>query len=226
MEKYAIIVAGGSGSRMKTELPKQFIMLHGKPVFQYSLEAFKAHDPLTNLILVVPDTYQQMAENQCRKYFSGHVEIVTGGATRFESVKNGLSKVTSTGWVAVHDAARPMITSAFISSLFAEAEKSGSAIPAVTVNDTIRQWNGESYVVVDRNNLRAMQTPQIFSCLHLKKAFEQAYNESFTDEAIVMESAGFRICITQGMEGNLKITHTADLKIAELQLQATAVQEY
>lgn len=220
MKKYAIIVAGGTGTRMKGEVPKQFMLLLGKPVIQYSIEAFNAYYSAIQIILVVHPDYLTYW-NQLSKEFniSAPLRVVTGGKTRFDSVKNGLNTITGEGLVAIHDAARPVITAEFIADIFLAAEKSGSAMPGIALNDTIRIIEGDSSKQLDRSVLRAMQTPQVFRVTELKRAYEQPYQEFFTDDASVMQAAGFPLHLMEGRTVNIKITNPEDMDLAGVLLK-------
>lgn len=217
MKKYAIIVAGGTGTRMKGEVPKQFMLLKGKPVILYPIEAFFAYDPAIQIILVVHPDYITSWEQLTREYnIAIPLQIVTGGETRFDSVKNGLKLIQNEGLVAIHDAARPVINADFIRSIFSAATIKGSAIPVLPLIDTIRIIDGDTSHQQDRTFLRAVQTPQIFKVLELQRAYTQPYQPNFTDDASVMEAAGFPVHLTEGRQGNLKITHLEDLALAEV----------
>jgi 2-C-methyl-D-erythritol 4-phosphate cytidylyltransferase len=220
MKKYAIIVAGGTGSRMKGDIPKQFLAFGGKPVLQYSIEAFYTYDPEIQIILVIHSDFVEYWKLLCEKYkISIPFRVVEGGETRFDSVKNGLETISEDGLVAIHDAARPMISDNFISRLFSEAKNHGSAIPGILLNDTIRIVEGDSSHQLDRSLLRAMQTPQVFRVENLKKAYEQLYRPFFTDDASVMQSAGFKLYLTEGLQQNIKLTNPEDLDLVELFLK-------
>lgn len=214
MNKYAIIVAGGSGVRLGGKLPKQFIMLHNKPVLQYSIDAFWDYDPKVKIILVVHPDFIEYWKNLKKQYCSRPYIITAGGDTRFQSVKHGLQHIKEEGLVAVHDAARPLLLPEHIGMLYATAAEKGSAIPATRINDTIRQLTPNGYMQINRDELRAIQTPQIFKSGDLKKAYQQPYCESFTDDASVMESKGFGITLVAGSERNIKITREEDFIIA------------
>jgi len=220
MKKYAIIVAGGTGSRMKGAVPKQFMMLNKKPIIHYSIEAFYSHDPSTKIILVIHPGFLKHWENLCLEYKTDiPFEIAKGGNTRFDSVKNGLQLIDEEGFVAIHDAARPLVDAGFIGYNFSEAEVYGSAVPGVKVNDTIRQIDGETSCQLDRALLRAIQTPQIFKVSEFRKAYMQSWQPVFTDDASVMEAAGFPIHLTEGKPSNIKLTLSQDIEIAEVLLR-------
>jgi len=224
MKKYAIIVAGGTGSRMKGDVPKQFMLLLGKPVVQHSIEAFHAYDPSIQIVLVIHPDYQLFWEKLSREFhISVPFRVVKGGKTRFDSVKNGLDTIDDEdGFVAVHDAARPVINADFIDNIFTEALIHGSAMPGIPLNDTIRVIEGDASRQLDRTFLRAMQTPQVYKIPELKRAYTQPYLPAFTDDASVMQSAGFPLHLSEGRSGNIKITHASDIALAEVLL---AVQD-
>ncbi len=220
MKKYAIIVAGGTGSRMKGDVPKQFMLLNGKPVIQYSIEAFYSFDSSMQITLVIHPDYLLFWEKLCREFhFSIPLKVVPGGETRFDSVKKGLETIADEGFVAIHDAARPVISADFIDNIFTEAAIHGSAMPGISLNDTIRIIEGDVTNQLDRTFLRAMQTPQVFKISELKRAYTQPYMPSFTDDASVMQSAGFPLHLIDGKSGNIKITHAHDIAIAETMLK-------
>lgn len=216
MKKYAIIVAGGTGTRMQGDIPKQFMPVAGKPVMLYSIEAFYTYDSTIDIILAVHTDYIDFWKTLCEKYkISIPFRIAEGGATRFDSVKNALQIINNDGYVAIHDAARPMITADFVQYLFSEAEKNGSSLPGIALNETIRMMDGDSSFQIDRSRLRAMQTPQVFKYEELKQAYTQSYNPLFTDDAAVMQSAGFQLHLCEGLTSNIKITNPTDLILAE-----------
>jgi len=220
MKKHAIIVAGGTGTRMKGDIPKQFRLLNGKPIIQYSIEAFYSYDPSMRIILVIHPNFRTYWEKLCLEFKISILHtVVTGGKTRFDSVKNGINILDEEGLVAIHDAARPVINTDFISHLFSEAGTHGSAIPGIALNDTIRMIDGDTSHQLDRTFLRAVQTPQVFKVSELKRAYTQSYQPFFTDDASVMEAAGFPLHLTSGRPGNIKITHNQDIALAEVLLK-------
>jgi 2-C-methyl-D-erythritol 4-phosphate cytidylyltransferase len=216
MKKYAIIVAGGTGSRMKGDIPKQFILLNGKPILQYSLEVFYDFDPTIQIILVIHPDFVEYWSSLCEKYnITIPFKVIGGGETRFDSVKNGLGSIKENGLVAIHDAARPLISVDFVTKLFFEAEKHGSAMPGIVLNDTIRIIEGDSTRQLDRTFLRSMQTPQVFRVSELQTAYEESNQTMFTDDASVMQSAGFPLHLIEGKQENIKITHLQDIAVTE-----------
>ena len=216
LKKYAIIVAGGTGTRMQGNVLKQFMVLNGKLIIQYSIEAFYAFDPSILIIIVIHPDFTVQWQQLCLKYKIAIPHIVAeGGKTRFDSVNNGLKVIDEDGFVAVHDAARPLIKTEFIEYLFTEAETHGSAIPGLTLTDTIRLIDGDTSRHLDRTFLRAIQTPQVFKVSELKRAYEQPFQQIFTDDASVLEAAGFPLHLTDGRPENIKITNPPDIALAE-----------
>ena len=216
MEKYAVIVAGGSGQRMGTDKPKQFLLLHGKPVLWYTLTAFlSAFDDL-HIILVLPAPWLEEGKAVAGlTALLGRISLATGGATRYNSVKNGLAAVPANAIVFVHDGVRCLVTPALIQRCYTGALEKGNAIPAIAAIDTIRIAGADGNKQVDRNTVRIIQTPQTFFSSTLKAAFEQDYNDSFTDEANVAERFGEKINLVEGETTNIKITSPMDLLVAE-----------
>jgi 2-C-methyl-D-erythritol 4-phosphate cytidylyltransferase len=227
VEKFAVIVAGGSGTRMGTAVPKQFLQLAGRPVLYYTLHTFVKAVPEVRLVLVLPAHQLSYAQMVLQAFGESRldVELVAGGETRFHSVQNGLRGVPPDALVAVHDGVRCLITESLVRRCFAQAAEKGSAVPAVPVADSIRELvdaNGEDSLPVDRARLRAVQTPQTFQASILLPAYKQAWREDFTDEATVVEANGGRIHLIQGERANLKITTPDDLILAEAILAARA----
>lgn len=211
-----IIVAGGSGKRFGSEIPKQFLELNGKPVILHTIEAFYNFDTEIEIILVLPeihfDYWQQLKKQHD---FSIPHKVVGGGAERFHSVKNGLMAIETNGIVGIHDAVRPMVSAETLISCYAAAREFGNAIPVVAPADSIRKLTTESSKQVNRNEYRLVQTPQCFKTENILKAFEQEYSVSFTDDASVAEAAGQEIYLVEGNRENIKITTPQDLIIAE-----------
>ena len=219
-ERYAIIVAGGRGLRMGGELPKQFLPLSGKPVLMRTLELFEGE--VNRIILVLPEDHIPFWQELCERYhFTLPHTVALGGETRFHSVRSGLSHLPQEGLVAVHDGVRPLVSSALIRRSFEEAERSGAALPACPVTDSLRlrQEEGKSEAV-DRSRYVAVQTPQTFDLGRLQRAYEQAYSPLFTDDASVYEAASLgSITLIDGEETNIKLTTPRDLLLAELLLR-------
>lgn len=216
MKKYAIIVAGGSGTRMGTALPKQFMLLKDKPVLYFSLKAFldAYHD--LQIILVLPLDYTDMGQEIIDAYFDkSRIRIAAGGETRFQSVKNGLALVEEESIIFVHDGVRCLVSKKLIHRCYEQAVETGTAIPAVPSRDSIRLVNEEGNDAFDRNNVMLIQTPQTFHSKILVPAFQIDFKDKFTDEATVVESYGLKISLVEGEENNIKITRPIDLLIAE-----------
>jgi 2-C-methyl-D-erythritol 4-phosphate cytidylyltransferase len=216
MKKTAIIVAGGTGQRMGASIPKQFLAIEGKSILLHTVSQFVAAFSDINFVIVLPADYIQEGQNIIASSgLTQHVQFTAGGETRFQSVKNGLVHVAPDAIVFVHDAVRCMLTPALIQSCYHQAVKKGSAIPAVSSTDTIRVLEGTKHHVVDRANVMMIQTPQTFNAALLIKAFEQAYQPAFTDEANVLEASGTEVYLIDGEYENIKITRPLDLAIAE-----------
>lgn len=216
MKKYAVIVAGGSGARMGAPLPKQFLLLQGKPVIHYTLEAFLQAYADIQVILVLPAAYlETAAEIVAVLSDPTRVRLCEGGATRFHSVQNGLQYAADPAVIFVHDGVRCLVSPQLIHACYNQAVAQGSAVPAVAITDSVRTITAEGTVAVDRARLRAVQTPQTFRSDILLPAFKQAYQEGFTDEATVVEAAGFVIHLVEGDKENIKITYPGDLALAE-----------
>jgi 2-C-methyl-D-erythritol 4-phosphate cytidylyltransferase len=219
---YAIILAGGKGLRMGADLPKQFLLLREKPVLMHAIEAFHQVNMGLNIIVVLP--LEQMAywDALCMEHhFSIPHQVVQGGATRFDSVKNGLQLVEGDGLVAIHDGVRPLVSTTLIEACMHAAEDKGSAIPVVPVVDSLREVFGSESQSVDRSRFVAVQTPQVFQSTRIKAAYEMPYQDSFTDDASVLEAAGFALALVEGERENIKITTPLDLSVAEVYLCRT-----
>lgn len=216
MKKHIIIVAGGSGTRMNTPIPKQFLELHGKPVLMHSIEIFAKAIPEINIILVLPLPYRKEWETLCKKHnFIIPFQLTEGGETRFHSVKNGLALVPENAVVGIHDAARPLVNIQTIINAFETAEQKGNASPAIQINESIREVKNNNNKAIDRSTIFIIQTPQCFQSNLIKKAFLQEYRHSFTDDASVLEAMGEKINLIDGNRENIKITTPLDLIIAE-----------
>jgi 2-C-methyl-D-erythritol 4-phosphate cytidylyltransferase len=213
-KKFAIIVAGGSGSRMQTELPKQFLLIHNKPILMHSIEKFAMDD--IEIILVLNVDYHEYWQKLCAQYsFTIPHVLVQGGRNRFESVKNGLKHVSAHSIVAVHDAVRPLIKQERIKEAFAYAETHGNAVISVRSKDSIRRVQEEHSTAVPRDEYYLIQTPQVFQSELLIKAYKEEFRNEFTDDASVVERSGVRINLIEGDYSNLKITFPEDLLFAE-----------
>ena len=215
MKHFVIISGGGTGSRMGLEIPKQFFCLGKLPVIMHTINRFA---PLTdNIIVTLPEQYFDYWEQLQHKYLFNipHI-LVAGGDTRFHSVKNALEHIPNKGLVAIHDAVRPFVTADLIKSCFEHAKKHGIAVAAMPVKDSLRKISGSTSKNVDRSKYLTVQTPQVFSCEIIKRAYQQAFNTEFTDDASVVEALGYDIQLIEGHEFNFKITTPADLSLAEL----------
>lgn len=211
MKRTIIIVAGGKGLRMESEIPKQFLELNGKPVLMHTIEAFFLFDEEIKLILVLPKGQFSFWDELCQKHhFTIPHQKVAGGSTRFESVKNGLEQAPDTGLIGVHDGVRPFIRPETITRIYNEAAKHGNAIPVIAPSESIRIVTENSNQIIDRASVRLIQTPQVFEAKALKEAYKIQYKESFTDDASVFEGNN-KIHLVEGQQGNIKITTPEDL---------------
>ncbi len=223
LPKYAIIVAGGSGTRMGSAVPKQFLLLNGVPVLIHTLQAFHDSSGHPELIVVLPDTHHEYWQQLCVQHnFELPYQLVSGGPTRFHSVKNGLKLVPADALVAVHDAVRPLVSTAIIDEAYLHASRQGAVVVAVKSRDSIRQVQGVHTKALLRDEIYLVQTPQTFRSSLLKQAYESAYHESFTDDASVVEHAGQSVLVVEGSYQNFKITFPEDIAIAELLLKQKA----
>ena len=216
LPKYAVIVAGGNGSRMGSALPKQFLIINGKPLLFYCLETFlNAYDDL-KIILVLPEEYMGNGQEIIDAYFNyERIQLVIGGRTRFHSVQNGLAQIEEESIVLVHDAVRCLVTEKLIRRCTVAVSEYGSAVPVIDCKDSVRRLQDDGNESIDRNQLKLVQTPQAFYSKILKPAFNIDYKEQFTDEATVVEAFGLKVKLVEGEEGNIKITRPLDLVIAE-----------
>jgi 2-C-methyl-D-erythritol 4-phosphate cytidylyltransferase len=220
MKKYAVIVAGGSGQRMGTETPKQFLLLKGKPLLHYTIQSFLVAYNDMKVILVLPLDHIVKGEEIVKQMNAEErVQIISGGATRFHSVKNGLQLVSHPSIVFVQDGVRCLVSQQLIRNCYGQAIEKGSAIPAVSATDSIRIDDGFSHYTIDRNKIRIIQTPQTFQSEILLDAFKQEYKPAFTDEATVVEATGRKVFLIEGEHNNLKVTRPLDLCIAEKLLE-------
>jgi len=214
MQKVALIVAGGKGERMNADIPKQFLLLNGTPILMHTLKQFSHFE---EIVLVLPPIQFEYWQELCNTYnFKQQHILVSGGITRFHSVKNGLDRIADNTTVAIHDGVRPLISTSLIDSLVAETKSRIGVIPIIPVKDSIRKVEGKNSVHVDRSNLFKVQTPQCFLSADIQKAYTQDFSDTFTDDASVFEANGGKINTLLGEEKNLKITTQEDLKIASI----------
>jgi 2-C-methyl-D-erythritol 4-phosphate cytidylyltransferase len=219
---YVIIVAGGKGLRMGSDIPKQFLPIGGKPVLMRTLERFREYSEDLQIILVLPEAQQDYWQQLCKKYdFKIEYELANGGQTRFHSVQNGLALVPddAQGVVGVHDGVRPFPSINVIHRCYETARKAKAVIPVIPIVETVRELTGTgsvSSITVPRDKYRLVQTPQTFDIQLLKAANRQPYNDGFTDDASVVESYGHPITLVEGNRENLKITTPYDITVAEV----------
>lgn len=223
-KRYAIIVAGGTGTRMHSAIPKQFMKLDGKPVLMHTIGKFLDANLGIEIILVLPKEQREYWDQLCKEYnFYHDIKIADGGESRYHSVKNGLQLVAEAGVVAVHDAARPLVSIKTIITAYKAAQMYGTAVPAIPLNDSIRQIESTLSIAVDRSRYCIIQTPQCFRTDIIKRAYEQGYKFTFTDDATVVECTGEKIHLIDGNYDNIKITNPHDIAIAEALLRLKPV---
>ncbi len=218
---FAVIVAGGSGTRMGAELPKQFIELNGIPILMHTLKQFNSFLPQPEIVLVLPKNQFEVWDNLCKIHsFNLKYTLVAGGETRFHSVKNGLNTIIGEGLVAIHDGVRPFVSSQTIKRCLQAAAKNGNAIPALKPNESVRQGTLEKSKSVDRNSVWLVQTPQVFNLKTIKECYQTEWSELFTDDASVAEECGIEITLVEGNAENIKITTPLDLVVANAILKS------
>ncbi len=218
MKYSVIIVAGGKGLRMGGDLPKQYIPIQGKPILMRTIEAFYQFNAAMQIILVLPTDHQPYWSELCLQHsFTIKHEVAQGGETRFHSVRNGL-QLAKGDVVGVHDGVRPFVSQEVLTRCYEMAEKTGATIPVIPVVESLRLVQHDASKAVDREAYRLVQTPQVFHLDKLQKAYAQDFNPLFTDDASVVEAAGYAITLVEGNRENIKITTPFDLKISSVLL--------
>ncbi|MBO5464301.1 MAG: 2-C-methyl-D-erythritol 4-phosphate cytidylyltransferase [Alistipes sp.] len=216
-----IIVAGGSGRRMGSSLPKQFMLLSNEPILARSINRIHEALPKAEIVVVLPEAHVAMWQNLAARFDVAAHKIALGGSERFHSVKNGIAALSDeVSTIAVHDGVRPLASKKLIIKLILEAEKCDAVIPAIAPPDSYRIVEDNASRIIDRSTLRIIQTPQVFNADALRKAYEQEFSQAFTDDASVAEAAGYAITLCEGERENIKITTPADIIIAEAIINA------
>jgi 2-C-methyl-D-erythritol 4-phosphate cytidylyltransferase len=220
-QEYAIIVAGGKGTRIKSALPKQFLELNGLPILMHTINAFQRYSKNIVVILVLPQDDFEIWQSLCSKHnFTAKLILQKGGDTRFQSVKNGLEKIEGDGLVAVHDGVRPLVSEDIIGASYRLAAVHKTAVAAVRLKESIRMTDQDNTKAVDRSKFRLIQTPQTFEVALIKKAYQIKDDPSLTDDASVVERTGQVISLFEGSYENIKITTPEDLIVAEALLNS------
>ena len=215
-----IIVAGGSGSRMQSSLPKQFMILAGEPVVARTINTFYEALPGAEIVVVLPEEHIPLWRNLSARFDVAPHRTVCGGKERFDSVKNGLKALSEeVEYIAIHDGVRALVSRRLIVGTMLEVEKCYAVIPVVDAVDSYRVVEGEDSKVISRSMLRIVQTPQVFRSDILRRAYEQEYDARFTDDATVVESLGTKITLFKGERSNIKLTTPEDMIYAEAMLQ-------
>lgn len=217
MKKVALIVAGGKGKRMNSSIPKQFLLLNNLPILMQTIKQFSHFE---EIVLVLPNSQFEYWNKLCasHNFTQKHIQV-SGGESRFYSVKNGLDKIDNNSVVAIHDGVRPLVSENLITNIIAKTKHGIGVIPVIPVKDSIRKVKGKNSTHIDRSNLCKVQTPQCFLSADIKEAYTKEFSEFFTDDASVFESNAGKITTIIGEEKNLKITTESDLKIAEIFMQ-------
>jgi 2-C-methyl-D-erythritol 4-phosphate cytidylyltransferase len=229
MKRYAIIVAGGSGSRMGGDVAKQFLELDGKPVIEHTVRRFLEMKQVPEIVLVLPSAYKEYWKEHCfRNNLMFRHTLASGGITRFHSVRNAVRYLERDGVVAVHDGVRPFVSTSFLEEMYREGEKKGAVIPVVKPADSVRVYtnkeSGESSPE-DRDKFLLVQTPQVFHTDILIDGYAQAYDPSFTDDASVAAGVGAKIHLAQGKVTNIKLTNPDDMVLAESLMRASVFSD-
>lgn len=216
MSKTAIITAGGIGKRMGLKVPKQFMLLNGKPLLYWTIEKFYKFDSKMQILVSLPKEWIKFWEDSCEEYqIRIPHKLVEGGTERFHSIQNALQFATG-DLIAIHDGVRPFVSVNLIQNGFETAKLKGSAVPVVELKESIRTVSENSSKAVERNNFRIVQTPQTFQKEIIEKAYQQDFNSSITDDACLVESIGYEIQLIPGEDQNIKITTPIDIKLAEI----------
>ncbi len=217
MKHYALIVAGGSGTRMNTDVPKQFLLLNNRPILMHTIDRFFQYNSEIEIIVVLPEPQITYWKNLCEHYHFGiKHKLVCGGDTRFMSVKNGLESIDGDGIVAIHDGVRPLVSDATLERCFNTAKQFGNALPVMPVVESLRFVDEKGNHAVDRSQFNSVQTPQVFRVNEIKMAYNQPYHKKFTDDATVLEGMNIAINLVVGNNENIKITTPLDLEVATL----------
>lgn len=224
MKHYAVIVAGGSGNRMQTETPKQFLLLNNLPVLMHTIKAFAQSDTQPKILVVLNSDQHNYWKRLCNEFnFNIPHEIIAGGSERFYSVQNAINSIDENSFVAIHDAVRPLISKQLIDNSFKQAVALGNVIVAVQSSDSVRLLKNGETSAIERNEVYLVQTPQVFHISVLRSAYKQKFGLSFTDDASVVEALGEKINMIDGERNNIKITYRIDLELAEMLINKNAL---
>lgn len=215
MEYSVIIVAGGEGLRMKSQIPKQFIEINNVPIIVHTINKFRKFDSNIEVIVSLNQDYTALWREIIKKFNLINIITVSGGKTRYNSVQNGINSLTKKGIVAIHDSVRPLVSIETITNCFEMAKQYGNAIPYYDLNESLRIENNRHFEIIDRNKIKTIQTPQVFNYTQLSNSYNKPYSELFTDDASVVEKSGFKLNFIKGNKENIKITEPIDLIIAK-----------
>jgi 2-C-methyl-D-erythritol 4-phosphate cytidylyltransferase len=216
MKVYALILAGGSGTRMKSEVPKQFLILKNRPVLMHTIERFVEFDPSIEIVVVLPEGHFVKWKGYCDRHnFSVNHQLVAGGVSRFDSVSNGLSAIGNQGIVFIHDGVRPLVSNETLGRCMQKTVEEGNALPVLPVVESLRKVENGINTVTNRDVYVIVQTPQVFRAEEIKAAYQLGFDPAFTDDAAVLERYGKTINLVEGNRENIKITYPSDLAYAE-----------
>lgn len=216
MKKYVLILAGGIGKRMNSDIPKQFIPIVGKPVLMHTIAKFREYDPEMQIIVIIPKVHIPLWLDLCQEFsFKIEHEIVEGGKERFYSVRNGLDAISDSGLILIHDGVRPLVSLETIDRVVNTSLEKGNAIPCMEINQSVRKVSAGKNRMINRAGLRVIQTPQGFHSKLIKEAYSKRYRKSFTDDASVLEASGHEINLVKGNNKNLKITNSIDIHMID-----------
>ena len=224
MKHYAVIVAGGSGNRMQTETPKQFLLLNNLPVLMHTIKAFAQSDAQPKILVVLHADQHNYWKRLCNEFnFNVPHEIIAGGSERFYSVQNAINSIDEDSFVAIHDAVRPLISKQLIDNSFRQATELGNVVVAVQSSDSVRLLKDGKTSAIKRSEVYLVQTPQVFNISILRNGYKQNFESGFTDDASVVEALGEKINIIEGERNNIKITYPIDLELAEMLINKNAL---
>lgn len=213
MKIQIIIVAGGKGTRMNSDIPKQFLSLDGKPILMHTIEKLASFSH--HLFLVLPKEDIELWQTLVEKHkFNLKPTLIEGGKERFFSVRNALEQCSNEGIILIHDGVRPFVNHKTIQNVIDKTQEKGSAIPVIDIFDSMRLITRTESMPVNREKYKLVQTPQGFEAELIMESYQQNFDPQFTDDASVYESAGYSVSLTDGNKENIKITTPEDLRFA------------
>ena len=222
MKTQIIIVAGGRGQRMKSQIPKQFLLLKGQPILMHTIKQFSSFS--SDIFVVLPPSEIELWNALIKQYqFTIKHQIIEGGEERFFSVQNAIRKCDDNGVILIHDGVRPLVSKKTIQSVINTSLETFSAIPVLDIHDSVRMVVKKESMPVQREKYKLVQTPQGFKANLIKESYEQDYSFKFTDDASVFEAAGFSVSLVEGHKENIKITTPEDIQLAEFYMNNSKI---